>query len=328
MRTCSIKRNRKYKIHELVEIEEIYILVVLGKGAYKDGKQGKSRFPAGCWSEVGKEERGRRAVIYMLNKVLGWDKERICKELTTQVFTDNHLKGCLANVFDNSVYKALEAAFPGEFMPWELLQVPRNYWNKETGIIATNWLIEIKLKWSDEQIKSSLNYEVFKENGLTGMLAKLYHHSPYEALNTVRPGEFLQWELSSCPNEYWNEETIALAIRWLVLTKKKWTREEVCSNYSDEVLEQNCLGGIPEDIIGSGPYKLLNTAFPNEYMPWELSSCPQGFWKYEHNIQRAINWIKSKYSEATPEDFKRHGLGGLLHHKFGDNVSRAFVFEV
>lgn len=329
MQTGIKRKKRKYKTDDAMSIEEIYDLVIIGKKACnKQGIRGKSRFPAGCWSEVGKYERGRRVVRYMIRSVLNWDREQICKGLTTETFIDNYLKGCLANVYSNSAYEALKAAIPEEnIMPWELSQVPRNYWNEITGKLATRWLILEKHKMTREKVKELLTYDFFEENGLGGMLATLYHDSPFEALNAAFPDEYMPWELLSCPQDFWNEKTVIQAIRWLILVKLKWSRKEVCEKYSDKVLEKNDLGGMPYHLFGGTVYKGLALAFPDEeYMAWELSSCPQRFWKDDENIKASLMWVKRKFPNATVENFKSNGLGGLLNHMFGGNISRAFSF--
>lgn len=326
MSNSTNKKKRKYNFTITTDIIDIYKLVIIGKEAFnEEGIRGKSRFPAGCWSEQGKEERGYKAVKYMLDVILDWSHERICKELTTQTFVDNHLKGCLANVFGNSVYKALNAVRTGEFMPWELLITKRNYWIEETGRKATKWLIKKRLKWNKKQVRRGLNYQVFEDNDLGGMLAILYDDSPYKALEDAFPGKFMPWELSKCPQRFWTIETGAQAIAWLIIVKLKWSRKIVCKYYTSKLIRK-FLGSVLKDVFDDSPFKGLEAAFPKDYMPWELSSCPQGFWNDKENIFWAFNWLKKKFEKPTGKDFENNGLGGILNHKFDGNVRKALAF--
>ena len=59
-------------------------------------------------------------------------------------------------MFNDSPFHALNAAYPNQFKEWELKFVPDKFWNKDTGIRATKWLIEERLKWTDDEIKESL----------------------------------------------------------------------------------------------------------------------------------------------------------------------------
>ncbi|MBQ3422015.1 MAG: hypothetical protein IJH34_10165, partial [Romboutsia sp.] len=64
-------------------------------------------------------------------------------------------------------------------------------WNNRcNGIKATKWLIEEKLKLTEEELKEQLSYTLFVENGLLGMLVNCFKGSPYEAINSVYPNKF------------------------------------------------------------------------------------------------------------------------------------------
>ena len=94
----------------------------------------------------------------------------------------------LFSCFNDSLYQAINAAYPEKFKPWELNCVPRGYWgNIENGIEATRWLFEEKLKLSDEEIKSQISRKLFEDNGLDGMLQQCFSGSPSKALNSVYP---------------------------------------------------------------------------------------------------------------------------------------------
>ena len=90
-------------------------------------------------------------------------------------------------IYNGSVWQAINAAYPGQFREWELKNVPGNFWNEETGIQATRWLIEEKLKWNNNDIKEKISYKVFIDNELSGMIQQVYHDSVWQAINAAYP---------------------------------------------------------------------------------------------------------------------------------------------
>ena len=92
--------------------------------------------------------------------------------------------------FNGSPYQALNTTYPNKFKEWEFKNVPINFWNKEKGIEATKWLIEEKLKLTDEELKEQLSVNLFKDNNLGGMLRSCFNDSPYRAINSTYPNRF------------------------------------------------------------------------------------------------------------------------------------------
>ncbi len=131
-----------------------------------------------------------QATVWLIEEKLKWSDEEICDKLSYQVFRNNGLSGMVIDIFNGSPYETLNNAYPGKFKPWQLSMTPNNYWNKETAKEATVWLIEEKLKWSDEEICDKLSYQVFKDNGLAGMIVQIFNGSLYETLNNAYPGKF------------------------------------------------------------------------------------------------------------------------------------------
>jgi len=72
-------------------------------------------------------------------------------------------------------------------MPWQFKHTTNCYWTAETGIEATKWLIEKKLKWSESDIKEKLSRDVFLENGLNGMLQGCFEQSYKKAIRSAYP---------------------------------------------------------------------------------------------------------------------------------------------
>ena len=96
----------------------------------------------------------------------------------------------LKKCYNGSPYQAINTAYPNKFKEWEFSIVPRNFWTKEKGIEATRWLIEEKLKLSDEELKEKLSSKLFKHNGLSGMLQACFNNSYKKALQEAYLDKF------------------------------------------------------------------------------------------------------------------------------------------
>ncbi len=160
---------------------------------YEDVLLGRiQRFPFNFFSSSGVIDYTNTCIPiikYLIEKRLKWNREDVCKYLTRKTFHQNSLSGMLSHYFDDSPYEALNTAYPGEYKPWELKGCMRNYWTKQTGILATRWLFDEKLNWDISKICSSLSVQVFRDNGLSGMLRTCFNDSPTEAVICSYPEE-------------------------------------------------------------------------------------------------------------------------------------------
>lgn len=57
-----------------------------------------------------------KLIIYLIEDILKWSDDQICKNLSTQTFTKNGLGYMLHNIFNGSTYEALNNAYPGKFI--------------------------------------------------------------------------------------------------------------------------------------------------------------------------------------------------------------------
>lgn len=221
---------------------EIYKEVLLGK---------RKHFPNNFWKygETVNYSNAKEVTIYMIENVLFWDEDEVKEKLCFSIFKENKLYGMLTAVFNNSIYDALNNAYPGKYHEWEFASVPRNYWNLETAKKAIIWLVEEKLKWSENDIKEKMCNRVFRENGLYGMLTLLFNNSTYEALNTVYPKKYHEWEIIRVPQNYWNLDTAKKATIWLIKEKLGYTEKEAKQKISLDDFKKNGLYGMLQTVF-------------------------------------------------------------------------------
>ena len=165
---------------------------------------------------------------------------------------------------------AINSSYPNIFKPWELDAAPRSYWTVQTGIEATKWFIEEKLKWSDENVKKNISVDIFIVNGLMGMLKQVYNGSFFEAINSAYPNKFNHWEFSKCPRNYWTLERGIEATKWLIEEKLKWSDNDIKKFIRVTTFTTNRLYGMLEIVYGSSPFKAINSLYPDKFKPWEL----------------------------------------------------------
>ena len=156
----------------VTDISKYYLEEVLAKG---------KQFPKGVWNCNEKYDNAKEVTKTLIEKVLKWSDDEIKRKLSANTFIKNSLTSIIS-LFNGSPYLAIENAYPGKFKPWEVARVSKNFWNMETAREATIWLIEEKLKWSDEDVKKKFNLNTFKENSLKSMLNYLFNIDPHQAV--------------------------------------------------------------------------------------------------------------------------------------------------
>lgn len=147
--------------------------------------------------EYGKKEVNTFITKWLIRKHLRWNKEQIKKSLTKEVFVQCGLRGFLYNQYTDSVYDALEEAYPKRYLPWELKRVPRDFWNKKRAIQVIKTWLEEKVKWSDEEIcqKFTKNYiQKTKPYGgkIYWALRRIFEDDAFKALEAIYPNKFKQ----------------------------------------------------------------------------------------------------------------------------------------
>lgn len=129
---------------------------------------------------------------------------------------------------------------------------PKYFWEKleslEYAREILKWLIEEKLGWTDEEIKKNYSAQLLKDNKLSGMFKTLFDNSSYSVINFIYPNKFKPWEFKHAPKNFWNQETMTKAIKWLIEDKLKLLDEQI--------LEISC-----QTFIDHGLWGLIGTFF-------------------------------------------------------------------
>ncbi len=281
-----------------------------------------SKVPKNFWNL----KTAKEATIWLIEEKLKWDDEDVKRNLSQNTFKENSLTGMLNYLFNNSPYLAIENAYPRKFKAWEFSKTSNNFWNLKTAKEATIWLIEEKLKWSDEDVRRNLSQNTFKENSLRGMLNVLFNGSAYLAIENAYPGKFKPWELPSVPKKIWNVETAREATIWLIEEKLKWSDDDIKKKLSANTFIKNSLTSIISLFNGS-PYLAIENAYPGKFKPWEVARVSKKFWNLK-TAREATIWLIEEKLKWSNEDVKKkltrnifiqNSLGGMLTILFNNS---------
>ena len=277
----------------VTDISKYYLEDVLVKG---------KNFPHGTWNCDEKYENAKNVTKTLIEKVLKWSDDDIKEKLSANTFRKYSLTGMFIILFNASPYLAIDNAYPGKFKQWDLPSVSKKFWNMETAREATIWLIEEKLKWSDDDIKEKLSANTFIKNSLTSIIS-LFNGSPYLAIENAYPGKFKPWELPSVPRKNWNVKTAREATIWLIEEKLKWSDEDVRRNLSQNTFKENSLRGMLNVLFNGSAYLAIENAYPGKFKPWELPSVPKKIWNVE-TAREATIWLIEEKLKWSDDDIK------------------------
>lgn len=247
-------------------------------------------------------EDARKILRKEIENKVGKTKEDIINNINHNFFRINGLENILQKYYNHSVYCALEDLYPGEFEPWELKVIPRGLSDFKTALLSIKWLIEDKMSWNDEDVIKNLSYDVFKDNGLLGVIGKHFNYSPQEAYFTAYPNSKIKpWEFKSVGQNYWNDETIKEAIIWLVEDKLKINPKDAMLTITDKILQENMLSGLLKHISNG---EALKIAYPHikcystvevyeMVLDGRLKSYPDSFWEKDgrEKVERLFSYF-------------------------------------
>lgn len=249
--------TNKHKNLDMYSAVEIYEMILSNE---------LKRFPPYFWknelSLYYAEEIGK----YVIEKHFGNDNKRIIDEYGNSFINRIHLHSVL-KLFNGKAFEYIDFIYPNRFKPWQFKSCPNHYWNNETAIGATKWLIEEHLKWNTEDVRQKLTYKIFEDNKLNGMLSVIFDDSIFKALNEAYPNTYLPWELSCVPKNFWkSEKNVEEALKWFIEKKLQVSTYELEKKLTIELLTQNGFSGMLRWYHGI-PYNILEKLYPN--VNWE-----------------------------------------------------------
>ena len=275
-----------------------------------------------------------KATKWMIEEIEKIPLREIPQKVSKRTFKDNGLSGMLSHVFNDSPYRAVDNAYPGEFKEWQFRH-HREMWQGEEGLKlakkATKWVIEEIEKVPFHEIPQKVSQRTFKDNGLLGMLKRAFNDSPYHAVDNAYPGEFKEWEFTQ-QGMWKGEEGLKLAkkaTKWMIEEIEKIPPHEIPQKVTAKTFQDNNLSGMLATIFNSSPYRAVVNAYPEEFKEWDFPR--QGMWQGEEGLKLAIKATKWMIEEiekipfhkipqkVTAKMFADNGLVGMLSHGFNNS---------
>jgi hypothetical protein len=124
--------------------------------------------PNGYWQGKEGRERAIRSVRYLIETKCHIAFDEIPMEINHQFIKKHRLFGIL-RLFGDSLFKVVDAVYPGQFQPWQFSSVPKSYWEVP------------------EHIKQTMEYFLFEKLGFSG-----YH----DASEKLQKQHFFQYRLT------------------------------------------------------------------------------------------------------------------------------------
>jgi transcription initiation factor IIE alpha subunit len=310
------------------------LLFMTATDIYQEVLSGRylKHFPRYFWNKPESIEYAKDITKYLIEKKLKWTDDEIKEKLNNLTFKDNNLIGMLQILFNNSPFQAFNNAYPDKFKPWEFQKVPRNFWDLKTAKEVVKWLIEDKLKWTDNEIKEKLSLQIFKDNNLYGLLSNIFNNSIFQAFNNAYPNKFKPWEFHKAPRNFWDLKMAKEAVKWLIEDKLKWTDNEIKEKWSLQIFKDNNLYGMINNIFNGSAFNALNNTYPNKFKPWEFNSTPNNFWDLK-TAKEVVKWLiedKLKWTDNEIKEklcfqiFKDNNLYGMMKILFNNSPFQAF----
>ena len=244
-----MKRNN-YDLNELNN-EEIFELISTG---------GIDRLPNNFWDK----ERVIEATKWLIEEKYKCSDEDIKSNLWSKIFIQYRIHTQIYKYY-NSIYDLINEIYPNRFKPWEMKSVPNNFWTKNTLKEFTIWAIEEKYKWNEEDIKNKLTLNIFRKYELEKQIYK-YYDSLYDLINEIYPNRFKPWEMKSVPRNFWTEENIIKATKWMI--EEKLTEKELERPITITIFRKYRLSYIPKKKYDI--QKLLDIAYPGKFVNKKL----------------------------------------------------------
>ncbi len=249
----------------------------------------------------------RRAAIlvrFLIDEILQTTPEDVLRRKDKSFFLRHRLQN-VYRLFNYSFNRALRNAYPDRIPPWLHSRTNSHYWeNPRHRAEAIRWLVEHRLQLSPRELyRRAPNRDDFAACGLSYMFNR-YYNSVSWALAEAYP-ELEPWERGKVPFDFWNEETGARAVRWLV-EKKGWSVHELpekarSGEFNRKTFSEFGLATLFEKKFSRNLYRAVSAAWPGYFQPWEFGRVSSEYWQDAQNVYEASRWIARQEGLAETE---------------------------
>ncbi|MDT0160308.1 hypothetical protein [Bacillus sp. AG4(2022)] len=124
-------------------------------------------------------------------------------------FQDRRLYSSLLRLYNGSIFKFIDAAYPNKFNAWDFITVGRKYWKvRENRVEAIKWLIDQILDdgtlESIDDIPKIVTLTLFNDRSI-GMLLN-YYDSLHDAIEEIYPNKFYIWQYNNNAESFYDSK--------------------------------------------------------------------------------------------------------------------------
>ncbi len=279
-----------------------------------------------------KTVKSKRAVIFFLVKMLGLSEPEIPKRIKYETFLKLRISRWLWVFFNNSPFRALNLAYPGKFLPYEMSRIPKKQWDglrgKKRAIKALKLALE-KTGYAPEHFPKLLNYHFFEEFRLVTPLKNIFEYDRFSYLNATFPSRYHAWDLSFTQRGFFDSlDHLKDATKWLVRKKLGYDidglsvheiwEKKIALKIGKEDFCQNGLRGVMA-VYGS-PEPVLRLTYPGKFLPWSFQRRDKWYGRSGKALAAlATRWVVERYAKISPLSpkitfyfFVQNGLHGMI----------------
>lgn len=115
------------------------------------------------------KDEGITAIRWYIEEKMKWSEEEIKRNWRVRTIREDGIMRIVVIVFGNSMYDAINAAYPNRFKRWEF-PVPNGYWTLDKAKEALRWVVLVKLELDPNEVCAKTLYEHLYNYNLRGML--------------------------------------------------------------------------------------------------------------------------------------------------------------
>lgn len=251
-----LKLLREYKLAGMLNVAFANSTFALINTVYPNRFKPWEFNRTGSWTV----ESGIEAIRWVVEEKLKLSDEELKKQWSKNFVCQHDLIGAVQYVFSNNLFLAIDSAYPNRFKPWEFQMVSNQYWTNETVVEAVKWLIEEKLKLSEDELKEQWSYSLLKQHRLLLAVTDYFDGNLFDVIEAIYPNRFKPWEFQKVPSNFWTEETTIEALKWLIEEKLNLKPNELNEVSVAKLIREHHLAGSLK-IFNGNSKKALELAY-------------------------------------------------------------------
>jgi len=172
------------------------------------------------------------------------------------------------------------------------------------------------------EIPKKANYALFVEMGLQPLLWAFYRNSPFSAINDAYRGEFVPWDFSRKPANFWTGtegyKHAVEAMQWMAAEKGLRVITD-CRHIGYDDFEEMRLGRMLQTQFNWSPFLALKTLFPG-LRPWQTRGTTRGYFDdIPNRVDALVSFVMEHDSSSllglTPEETYATDLKAFVKKK-------------